>query len=62
MAEEKKVPVVLARDDITAVVTNIEDALGKARFNEENKLPKLGEIMEQHFNFQTVYKGLGLAT
>jgi len=62
MAEEKKVPVVLARDDITAVMTNIEDALGKTRFSGENKLPKLGEIMEQHFNFQTVYKGLGLAT
>jgi len=61
MAEEKNVPVVLARGDITAIVTIIEDALGKTRFNEENKLPKLSEIMEQHFNFQTVYKGLGLA-
>jgi len=60
-AEEKNVPIILARDDTTAIVANIENALGKARFNEENKLPKLSEIMEQHFDFQTVYKGLGLA-
>lgn len=60
-AEEKKVPIILARDDTTAIVTNIEDALGKTRFNQENKLPKLTEIMGQYFNFQTLYKGLGLA-
>ncbi len=60
-AEEKNVPIILARDDTTAIVTNIEDALGKTRFNQENKLPKLSEIMEHRFDFQTVYKGLGLA-
>jgi hypothetical protein len=60
-AEEKNVPIILARDDVTAIVTNIEDALGKTRFNQENKLPRLTEIIEQHFDFQTVYKGLGLA-
>ncbi len=61
-AEEKHVPIILVRDDTTTVVTNIEDALGKTRFHQDNKLPKLTEIMEQHFNFQMVYKGLGLAS
>ena len=60
-AEEKKVPIILARDDVTTVVANIEDALGKTKFKQENKLPKLTEIMEQHLDFQTVYKALGLA-
>ena len=60
-AAEKKVPIILARDELTAVVTNIEEALGKTRFNQANKLPKLAEIMEQHFSFQAVSKGLGLA-
>jgi len=60
-AEEKNVPIILARDDTIAIVTNIEDALGKTRFNQESKLPKLTEIIEQHFDFQTVYKGLSLA-
>jgi len=59
-AEEKSVPIILARDDITTIVSNIESALGKTGFNQE-KLQKLTEIMEQHFDFQTVYKGLGLA-
>ncbi len=60
-AEEKKVPVISARGDVTAIVANIEGALGKNRFNQDNKLPKLTEIMEEHFDFQAVYRGLGLA-
>ena len=40
---------------------SIEDVLGKVRFNQEKKLPRLTEIMEQHFDFQAVYQGLGLA-
>lgn len=59
-AEHKKVPIILTRGDVTAAVSSIEDALGKTRFNQESKLPRLIEIMEQHFNFPAVYKGLGL--
>jgi BioD-like phosphotransacetylase family protein len=60
-AEEKNVPIILARDDVNTVVSNIENALGKTKFNHENKLPKLTEIIEQYLDFQTLYKGLGLA-
>ncbi len=60
-AESKGVPIILARGDTIATVTGIEDALGKTRFNQERKLPRLAEIMEQHFNFQAVAKGLGWA-
>jgi BioD-like phosphotransacetylase family protein len=60
-AEEKNVPIVLTRDDAAAVMANIEDALGITRFNQEKKMPRLEEIMEQHLDFQAVYKGLGLA-
>jgi len=59
-AEEKKVPIISTKEDVAAIVTSIEDALDKTRLNQEKKLPKLTEIMEQHFNFQTVYQGLGL--
>ena len=59
-AEEKNVPIISARDDITAIVTTIETALGKTRFNQENKLARLTEVMEQHFDFPAVSKGLGL--
>lgn len=60
-AEDKKVPIILAREDVAAIVTKIEGALGNTRFNQEKKLPRLTEIMEHHFNFQAVYQGLGLA-
>ena len=60
-AEEKKVPIISTKEDVAAIVTSIEDALDKTRLNQEKKLPKLTEIMEQHFNFQMVYQGLGLA-
>ena len=45
-AEEQSVPIILAKDDTGAVVNRIEDALGKTKFNQEKKLPKLMEIME----------------
>ncbi len=60
-AQEKSIPLILAGDNITTVMKNIEDALDSTRFNQENKLPRLAEIMEQHFDFQTVSKELGLA-
>ncbi|MFC2055987.1 AAA family ATPase [Chloroflexota bacterium] len=60
-AEEKKISIIIAKGDVTSIISNIEDAFGKVKFNQENKLPKLTEIMGQHFAFQTVYKGLGLA-
>jgi len=59
-AEHKKVPIILTRGDVLATVTSIESALGKARFNQESKLARLTEIMNQHFDFPAVYKGLGL--
>lgn len=60
-AEDKEIPIILTGDDVTTTVTNIEDALTRTRFNQESKVPKLTEIMEQRFNFQMVYKVLGLA-
>ena len=59
-AEDKEVPIISAKGDVTTVVTAIEDALSKTKFNYEKKLPRLTEIMEQHFNFPALYKGLGL--
>jgi hypothetical protein len=60
-AEVKKIPIILTKSDIITTVGNIEAALGKSRFNQEKKLPRLAEIMGQHFNFQDVYRNSGLA-
>ena len=59
-AEDKGVPIILTKGDTVSTVNSIELALGKSKFNQEKKLPRLGEIMEQQFNFQALYKGLNL--
>jgi BioD-like phosphotransacetylase family protein len=60
-AEDKGIPIILTKGDVASVVNSVELALGKPRFNQEKKLPRLIEIMEQQFDFQALYKGLGLA-
>ena len=59
-ARDKGVPIIVVKGDINSTVSSIELALGKGRFNQEKKLPRLGEIMEQQFNFKALYQGLGL--
>lgn len=60
-AEDKGVPIILTKGDTVSTVNSIELALGKGKFNQEKKLPRLTEIMERQFNFKVLYKGLGLA-
>ncbi|MFB0559249.1 MAG: DRTGG domain-containing protein [Dehalococcoidales bacterium] len=60
-AEDKGIPIILTKGDTVSVVNSVELALGKPRFNQEKKLPRLAEIIEQQFDFQALYKGLGLA-
>jgi len=59
-ANDKGVPIILTKGDTTSTVSSIELALGKSRFNQKKKLLRLGEIMEQQFNFQALYERLGL--
>jgi len=60
-ASDKGIPIILTKDDINSTVSSIELALGKGKFNQAKKLSRLSEIMERQFNFQALYKGLGLA-
>jgi len=59
-AREKGIPIILARGDTGSVVNTIEIALGRPRFNQAKKLPRLLEIMEKHFDFKAVEQGLAL--
>ncbi len=60
-AEHKGTPIILTESNPDSIIQSIENALDKGRFNQEKKLPKLSEIMEQHLSFPAIYKGLGLA-
>ena len=59
-AEAKGIPIVIAKEDPVGIVASVEDTLGKTRFNQVKKLPRITEIMEQHFDFKALYQGLGL--
>lgn len=60
-AEEKNVPVILAKSDTIAIVNSVEEAMGRARFQQEKKLTRLAEILARRVNFPAIYQGLGLA-
>jgi BioD-like phosphotransacetylase family protein len=59
-AKDKGIPIILTGGDTNSVVNTLEMALGKPRFNQPKKLPRLREIMERHFDFQAVEQGLNL--
>jgi len=59
-AKDKGIPIILTKGDTNSVVNTLEMALGKPRFNQPKKLPRLREIMERHFDFQAVEQGLSL--
>lgn len=59
-ARDKGIPIVLTKGDTGSVVNSLEIALGKPRFNQPKKLPRLLQIMEKHFDYKAVEQGLGL--
>jgi len=60
-AEEKGIPIIVTGGDTISVVESLDRALGSTKFNQDKKLPRLAEIMEQQLDFKSLYKGLGLA-
>jgi BioD-like phosphotransacetylase family protein len=60
-AEDKGIPIILTKNDTSAIVQNIEGALDKVRFGQEKKLVKLAEILEKNLDFPAIYRELGLA-
>jgi len=61
LSESKNVPIIMAGNDIVTVIGRLEDALGSARFNQDKKLPKIGEITEKFVDYEAVTRGLGLS-
>ncbi|MFC2070748.1 DRTGG domain-containing protein [Chloroflexota bacterium] len=59
-AEEKNMPIILVKEDVATVVETIEGALGGGKFSQQNKLPRIVELVEQNVDMEKVKKGLGL--
>ena len=54
-AEDKGTPILLAKQDVPSIVTEIEETLLQTRFRQQAKLERLAQVLEQHFDFQTLH-------
>jgi len=61
-AETKRVPIIVVKQNIMTTIAGIEEALRQARFHSLKKLEKFSQILEEYFDFQTLYRELGLKT
>jgi len=60
-AKIKGTPIIRVKDNTETIVTRIEAALGKTKFGQEKKLPKLAQILEQNLDFKAVKSSLGFS-
>ncbi len=61
-AQEKRVPIITTGKKVPQIIAEIEKALEKVSFAHPEKLQKLGNAMESHFDFATLYAKLGIDT
>jgi len=54
-AEEKAVPVIVAKEDTKDTVASIEAALVEARFNQEKKLPIMAGMIKRHLDLKALF-------
>ncbi len=59
-AEERHVPIVVVKQDTSATIAGIEEALAKVSFRSAQKLRKFEGILERYFDFKALYLELGL--
>lgn len=53
-AETRGIPIIVTETETSDIVASIEDALSQARINQEQKLPKLAEIIKQNLDLKAV--------
>jgi hypothetical protein len=59
-AQEKHVPIIMVKQDVSAALVGIEEALAKASFRSRRKLEMFGKVLDSCFDFQALYSELGL--
>jgi BioD-like phosphotransacetylase family protein len=55
-AEDKGTPILLVKGDTLSTVAKVEETILQARFRQQKKQVKLAQILEQHFDFDTLYQ------
>nr|WP_322816454.1 phosphotransacetylase family protein [Chloroflexus sp.] len=59
-AAELEVPIILVADDTLSTVDRAERLFGRVRFHQEAKLRRFTELLDAHFDFDRLYRLLGL--
>ena len=59
-AQEKRVPIIIVKQDTSTAITDIEKALTKASFRNSGKLETFGRVLDGYFDFKALYSELGL--
>jgi len=59
-AEEKKIPVILVKDDTYSTVQKVDKVLGRLRVKEGKKVKLGARLIEREINFKLLYKKGGL--
>jgi BioD-like phosphotransacetylase family protein len=54
------VPIVVVREDTLSTVEKMDDIVGKVHFKGERKIERARELMAAHFNYDLLYKKMGL--
>ena len=54
-AEEKEVPVIVAKESTSAAVASIEAALSQPRFNQEKKVPIMAGMIKRHLDLKALF-------
>lgn len=59
-AQGKHVPIITVKQDNSAAIAGIEEALIKTSFRNPRKLEIFGNVLERYFDFKALYSELGL--
>ncbi|MBI4301936.1 MAG: phosphotransacetylase family protein [Chloroflexi bacterium] len=59
-ATERGVPIAVVAEDTLATISRLSDIFPRIRFHQEKKIPQLGRLMNQYFNFPALFQALGL--
>jgi BioD-like phosphotransacetylase family protein len=60
MAEELDVPIIVSKHDTLTTVQIVEGFFGRSRFQQEKKVQRFEALLEEHFDFPSLYLALGL--
>jgi BioD-like phosphotransacetylase family protein len=60
MAQDYGVPIIVSKHDTLTTVQIVEEFFGRSRFQQEKKVQRFEKLLDEHFDFTSLYVTLGL--